>query len=110
MVERSLDGDFIAEQAEAQSIMTATSFGHARHHDAHTFISAHRVDSDMRLSCHHFPLLELTSLRPNRNHFTAIIMAALRAKVVRALQFAAVRAFLERLDLQRIVAATHATT
>jgi hypothetical protein len=37
-------------------------------------------------------------------------MAAGRAEVVRALQFAAVRALVESFDLQRIMAATHAAT
>jgi hypothetical protein len=36
-------------------------------------------------------------------------MAAGVAQIVRALQFTAVRAFLERFDAQRVMAATHAT-
>ena len=44
----------------------------------------------------------------DRDDFAAIIVPAGRAEIVRALQFAAVRAFLERLDAQRIMAATHA--
>jgi len=44
------------------------------------------------------------------NDFTAIIVAAGVAQIMRTLQFAAVRAFLERFDAQRIVAAAHTAT
>src|SRR5690242_3163915 len=44
----------------------------------------------------------------DRDDLAAVIMAARRAQIVRALQLAAVRAFLERLDLQRIMGPTHA--
>jgi hypothetical protein len=40
-------------------------------------------------------------------NFTAIIMAASAAQIVRTLQFAAIRAFLKRRDAQRVVATTH---
>ncbi|NIJ17501.1 hypothetical protein FHS54_002490 [Sphingobium vermicomposti] len=49
------------------------------------------------------------SLRPDSNDFTAIIVAAGLAQIVRALEFTAIRAFLERFDAQRIMAAAHAT-
>src|SRR6478672_10422936 len=42
-----------------------------------------------------------------RDDFAAVIMTASRAQIVRQLQFAAVRAFLERGGLQRMVAAAH---
>jgi hypothetical protein len=42
------------------------------------------------------------------DHFTAIVVAAGGAQVVRALQFATVRALVESFDLQRIMAAAHA--
>ncbi|OJU16886.1 MAG: hypothetical protein BGN95_06370 [Sphingomonas sp. 66-10] len=42
------------------------------------------------------------------NDFASVIMAACRAQIVRTLQFATVRAFLKRLDRERIVRATHA--
>jgi len=44
------------------------------------------------------------------NDFTTIIMAASIAQIMRTLQFATVRAFLERFDAQRIVAAAHTAT
>jgi hypothetical protein len=44
------------------------------------------------------------------NHFTPIVMAAMAADVVRALQLTAVRAFSESLDAECFVAATHTTT
>src|SRR5690348_7897553 len=42
-----------------------------------------------------------------RDDFAAVIVAASRAQIVRKLQFAAVRAFLERRGLQRVMAAAH---
>src|SRR5947209_13903482 len=42
-----------------------------------------------------------------RDDFAAVIMAASRAHVVRQLQFAAVRAFLERSRLEPMMAAAH---
>ena len=47
---------------------------------------------------------------PDGDDFTAVIMAAGVAQIVRALQFTAVRAFLERFDAQSVVAAAHAAT
>lgn len=41
------------------------------------------------------------------HHFTAVIMATGIAHMMRALQFAAIWAFLKRGDAQRIVAAAH---
>jgi hypothetical protein len=41
---------------------------------------------------------------------TPVIVAAVAADVVRALQLSAVRAFVERLDLEGIVRTTHAAT
>jgi hypothetical protein len=43
----------------------------------------------------------------DRKHFATIVMAAGIAQAMRTLQFAAIRTFMEGLDLQRIVAATH---
>jgi hypothetical protein len=42
--------------------------------------------------------------------FAAVIMSARLAKIVRQLQFAAIRAFLKRGRGQRVVAATHIPT
>jgi hypothetical protein len=43
-----------------------------------------------------------------RHHFTAIIIAAMGADMVRALQFAAIRAFMMRGTAKRLMAAAHA--
>lgn len=89
--------------------MPATRLSDARHHHAHTLIAAHRVYGDMRLAGHIFPLnVSGPGSGPDSDDFAAVIMAACRAKMVRALQFATVGAFLERLHFQRIVAAAHA--
>ena len=47
---------------------------------------------------------------PDGNDFAAVIVAAGVAQIMRALEFTAVRAFLERFNAQRVVAATHAAT
>lgn len=71
--------------------------------------AAHRVNCDMRLAGHMIPLNVSGPLSgPDSDDFAAVIMATGRAHMVRALKLATVGAFLERLHLQRIVAAAHA--
>jgi hypothetical protein len=66
-------------------------------------VPAHGVDGNA-WGLSHGPL---ESLGLGRNDFAAIIVAASRAHVVRQLEFAAVRAFLELGRSQRMVTAAH---
>jgi hypothetical protein len=66
-------------------------------------VPAHGVDGNA-WGLSHGPL---KSLGLGRDDFAAIIVAAGRAHVVRQLEFAAVRAFLELGGLQRMMAAAH---
>jgi hypothetical protein len=82
----------------------------ASDHRAHTLVTAHRVNSDTRRTHGCLPpaLRARLRLKTNRNDLATVVVAARGAQVVRALQFAAVRAFMEGLDAQRVMAATHA--
>ena len=55
--ECSFNALLVTEEAEAQAFMTAAGLSHTCQHDTHTFISAHRVNGDMRLACHSAPLI-----------------------------------------------------
>jgi hypothetical protein len=79
----------------------------AFNHDAHALVAAHRIDSDTRQTHGQPPKIVLV-LSFDRDDLTTVVVAASVAEVVRALQFAAVRAFVECFDLQSIVAAAHA--
>ena len=61
----------------------------------------------VQLPLHRPPIGGQTS-KTDCDDLTTIVMAARRAEVVRALQFATVRALVESFDLQRIMAAAHA--
>src|SRR3546814_4963038 len=85
--------------------MTMPGQRHASDHDAHAFITAHRVYCDSRPCPHFRQLLVRTaaSLRSDSNDFSTVIMAAGTAQIVGTLQFAAVRAFLKSFDTKRIM-------
>src|SRR3546814_19769821 len=78
--------------------MTMPGQRHASDHDAHAFITAHRVYCDSRPCPHFRQLLVRTaaSLRSDSNDFSTVIMVAGTAQIVGTLQFAAVQAFLDR--------------
>jgi hypothetical protein len=50
-----------------------------------------------------------SGLEPDRDNLAPVVVAASVAQVVRALQFAAIAALMESFDLQRVMAAAHAT-
>src|SRR3546814_3289988 len=85
--------------------MTMPGQRHASDHDAHAFITAHRVSCDSRPCPHFRQLLVRTaaSLRSDSNDFSTVIMAAGTAQIVGTLQFAAVQAFLKSFDTKRIM-------
>jgi hypothetical protein len=103
------DLGFITHQQKARTIMALAGHCRASDHRAHALIPAHRVNSDTRQTHGLPPVFRAwEGLEANRNDLTAIVVAASGAQVVRALQFAAVRALVESFDAQRVMAATHA--
>jgi hypothetical protein len=104
--ERFLDPHLVAAEQELEAIMLAAGQSRAFDHDAHADIAAHRVDSDTRQS--HDLRSSWTVLKTDGDDLAAVVVAAGVAEVVRALQFAAVAAFVEGFDLQRVVATAHA--
>jgi hypothetical protein len=97
---------FIADQQELELIVACARKRRALDHDAHALIAAHRVNGDTR-QCHGRLVSLSRTLETDSDDLTAIIVAACTAQHVRTLQFAAVAAFVESIDLQRIVAAAH---
>jgi hypothetical protein len=92
IVESSLDARLVTIEVEVKALMAMTGQSDPGDHDAYAFITAHRVDCDPRLCPHLLQLLEqrIGGLRPDRNDFTAIIMPARAAHIVRTLEFAAI--------------------
>ena len=101
-VECSLDARFIANQQELELVVTPTRQRGAFDHHAHAFVSAHRIDGDTR-QAHGASPAWLTVLKTDGDDFAAVIISAVRAQIVRALEFAAVRALMMGLDLERIM-------
>src|SRR3546814_19960170 len=77
IVERCLYSGFIAIKIELKAFMTMPGPRHASDHDAHAFITAHRVSFDSRPCPHFRPLLLRTaaSFRPDRHDFPTLLMA-----------------------------------
>src|SRR3546814_6170265 len=69
IVERCLYSGFIAIKIELKAFMTMPGQRHASDHDAHAFITAHRVYCDSR-PCPHFRqlLVDRKSTRLNPRH------------------------------------------
>src|SRR3546814_21122445 len=77
IVERCHYSGFIAIKIELKAFMTMPGQRHASDHDAHAFITAHRVYCDSRPCPHFRQLLVRTaaSLRPASNDFSPVHMA-----------------------------------
>src|SRR3546814_6797321 len=84
IVERCLYSGFIAIKIELKAFMTMPGQRHASDHDAHAFITAHRVYCDSRPCPHFRQLLVRTAarLRSDSNDFSTVIMAAGTAQIV----------------------------
>ena len=101
-VERGLDPRFVANQQELELVVAPTRKRGALDHHAHTFVTAHRIDGDTRQT-HVLSPAWLTVLQSDGDDFAAVVISAMRAQVVRPLEFAAVRALVMSFDLERIV-------
>jgi hypothetical protein len=109
MVERLLDALFIAYKQELEAIMAAAGYCRTFNHDTHALIPAHRIDGDTRQA--HVPESPpLMGLEPDGDDFATVIVTASIAQVVRALEFTTVRAFMECIDAESVMAAAHAPT
>tara|TARA_B100000378_G_scaffold91640_1_gene72389 strand:- start:381 stop:731 length:351 start_codon:yes stop_codon:yes gene_type:complete len=78
-------------------------------HDTHAFITAHRINGDTRQTHADSPAL-LTVLKTDGDDFATVIVAAVRAQIVRTLEFTAVRALVMRFNLERIMRTAIAAT
>jgi hypothetical protein len=108
LFERSLDPRLITHKQELETVMLTARKRGAFDHDAHALVAAHRIYGDTRQTHGAFSETRQSILGFNRNDFTAVVVAAGRAQVVRTLQFAAISTFMECIDLQRVMAAAHA--
>jgi hypothetical protein len=107
VLERRLDPRLVAHQQELEAVVAAPRDRRALDHHPHAFIAAHRVDGDTRKT-HGWIVRSSAGLKPDRDDLAPVVVAASRAQVVRALELATIRALVEGLDLQGIVAAAHA--
>ena len=108
-VECGLDACFVANQQELELVVAPTRKRGALDHHAHTFVTAHRIDGDTRQT-HVLSPAWLTVLQSDGDDFAAVVISAMRAQVVRPLEFAAVRALVMSFDLERIMRAAIAAT
>src|SRR5438270_5635189 len=99
-----LDLALVTIEGEAEARVLAKRAGSAGNHRRRTGVAAHGVDRDAWPSGHDAAGLRLV---PGCDDLAAVIMAAGAAHIVRQLEFAAIRALLERGRLQRMVAAAH---
>ena len=106
---RQLSADFhsAADQIEAEMRPMSRRLVYPVDHCGAAAITAHCVNrhSERCIQRAAFPYDK--PRLSDRDDFASIIMAARAAQLVRALQFATIRAFLKRLDAQRIVRAAH---
>jgi hypothetical protein len=98
----------VAEQSELERAVFTMRASDPGDDGRRAGVSSHCIDRDPRACVHRFqPRASFKPLGFGRNDLAAVIMAACLAKVVRQLQFTAVRAFLKRSGLQRMMAAAH---
>ncbi|PAV93233.1 hypothetical protein WR25_13352 [Diploscapter pachys] len=100
----------VTHQEEAHALEPAACRGDASQHDRQPLVAAHRIDGDPGSVGHGCACIQWVkrALALDRDDLATVIMAAGGAQIVRTLQFAAVRALLERRDAERVVATAHA--
>jgi len=88
--------------------MAAACERRAFDHHAHAFIAAHRINGDTRQA--HAQYSGFSSrLKADRDNLATVVVAAMRAQIVRPLELTTVRTLVMSFDLQRIVCAAITT-